>query len=186
MAGKKISKNIADIMVPTLPLSLIATSWTIYNVIVAIFIILDIALVAGFVYAFKKALRFRPDYEPRKGVGAAVAHRQTMHDIVMKERWHATMAKFALATPEAARVAIIEADALVDAALKNMQIEGEHLADRLSNLESDEITSMPRIWRAHRMRNDLVHTPGFVVTPQNAEHTMRDYEAFLKEIEVID
>jgi hypothetical protein len=185
MAVTRISKNIANIMLPSLPPSFITASWTIYDVIVTIFIILDIALVLGFIYVFKKALQFRPDYEPKKGVGAT-AHRQTMHDIVMKERWHATMAKFALGTPEAAHVAIVEADALVDAALKNMQIEGEHLADRLSNLESDEITSMPRIWRAHRMRNDLVHTPGFVVTPQNAEHTMRDYEAFLKEIGVID
>jgi hypothetical protein len=159
--------------------------WDIYIVVATIFIVVDIVLVIGFIYAFSKAWRFHPDYETKEDVGPTAAHRQTVHDVVMRERWHATMAKFALATPEAARVAIIEADALVDAALKGMQIEGEHLADRLSNLESDEIKSMPRIWRAHRMRNDLVHTPGFMITSQDAERTMRDYEAFLKEIEVI-
>jgi hypothetical protein len=183
MVGKKKSKNIADMILPP---SFITFAWEIYDSLAVIFIILDILLVVGFVYAYKKAWHYHPTYESKKDAGAAKGHRQTMHDIVMKERWHATMVKFALGTPEAARVAIIEADALVDAALKNMEIEGEHLADRLSNLESDEIESMPRIWRAHRMRNDLVHTPGFAVTPQNAERTMRDYEAFLKEIKVID
>lgn len=168
------------------PASLTNLMWEIYDSIAVIFIILDIALVAGFIYAYSKAWRYHPDYKSKMGAGVGAVHRQTMHDIVMKERWHATMTKFALGTPEAARVAIIEADTLVDTALKNMQIEGEHLADRLSNLASDDILSMPRIWRAHRMRNDLVHTPGFAVTPQDADRTMHDYEAFLKEIEVID
>ncbi|MDR3581858.1 MAG: hypothetical protein P4L67_01120 [Candidatus Pacebacteria bacterium] len=165
--------------------SFFGTAWLVYDIVAAIFIIVDIVLVVGFVYVFRKASRFHPDYRPKEKTGPAV-HKETMHDIVMRERWHATAAKFALGTPEAARVAIIEADSLVDAALKNMQIEGEHLADRLSNLESDDIESMPRIWRAHRMRNDLVHTPGFMVTPQDAERTMRDYEAFLREIGVIE
>lgn len=166
-----------------IPSSFVTAAWEIYNTIAAIFIIGDVVLVVGFIVAYREAWRFHPTYESKKG--AAAARRETMHDIVMRERWHATMTKFALGTPEAARVAIIEADALVDAALKNMQIEGEHLADRLSNIESDDIASMPRVWRAHRMRNDLVHTPGFAVTPKDAERTMRDYEAFLKEIGVI-
>jgi hypothetical protein len=67
-----------------------------------------------------------------------------------------------------------------------MQIPGEHLADRLSNLDQDDIKSMNRVWRAHRLRNDLVHTPGFAVSPSDAQQAMDDYEAFLKEMEVID
>lgn len=165
--------------------SLIGIAWGFYDVAAVIFILVDIALVIGFVYAFNKAWKFHPKYEIEEGQTVA-ARRETMHDIVMKERWHAIMTKFATGTPEAARLSIIEADALVDTALKGMQIEGEHLADRLSNLETDEIESMPRIWRAHRLRNDLVHTPGFSVTQADAERTMDDYQAFLKEIEVIE
>jgi hypothetical protein len=183
MAAKKKLKNIVNMMPFA---SIMNIAWEIYDIVAVIFIIIDIVLVVGFFYVYRKAWKFHPNYESKNGAGTTKVHRQTMHDIVMRERWHATMTKFALGTPEAARVAIIEADALVDAALKGMQIEGEHLADRLSNLESDEIKSMPRVWRAHRMRNDLVHTPGFAVSPQGAERTMRDYEAFLKEIEVIE
>ncbi len=161
--------------------------WVVYDFIALLFILADVALVGGLVYAWKKAWHYHPTYAPHgEGAHVRAAHRQTMHDIVMKERWHAIMAKFSTGTPEAERVAIIEADALVDSALKGMRMEGEHLADRLANLESDEIKSMPRIWRAHRMRNDLVHTPGYTVTPQEAERTIRDYEAFLREIEVIE
>lgn len=160
-------------------------AWGFYDFVAAIFIIVDVMIAVGFIYALRRSWHFRPSSGGHAGHSEG-HHKETMHDIVMKERWHAIEAKFALGTPEAARISIIEADALVDAALKSMQIEGEHLADRLSNLESDDIKSMPRIWRAHRMRNDLVHTPGFAVSPQDAERTMQDYRTFLKEIEVID
>lgn len=37
----------------------------------------------------------------------------------------------------------------------------------------------------HRMRNDLVHTPGFVLSLEDAKMALEGYEAFLKELEVI-
>lgn len=166
------------------------TLWGLYDFVAAIFIIADVALVAGLAYSVVRAWRFRPGFHAvgaheHKGPSKTI-HKPTMHDIVMRERWQSIINKFHTGTPEASRLAIIEADALVDTALKNMRIEGEHLADRLSNLEDEDIKSMPKIWRAHRVRNDLVHTTGFVIAPQDAERTMQDYEAFLREINVIE
>jgi len=153
-----------------------------------LFIVVDVLLLFGFIYSFIKAWHYHPTYKGGgHGEGKESGKRKpTMRDIVLRERWHAIETKFALGTPESARLAIIEADALVDTALKGMQIPGEHLADRLSNLDQDDIKSMNRVWRAHRLRNDLVHTPGFAVAPPDAQRTMDDYEAFLKEMEVID
>jgi hypothetical protein len=162
--------------------------FTIYYVIKILFIVVDALLLIGFIYALMRAWHYHPNYKNgshavAKGHGKRIP---TMRDIVLRERWHSIETKFALGTPESARLALIEADALVDTALKGMQIPGEHLADRLSNLDQNDIKSMDRVWRAHRLRNDLVHTPGFAVSPPDAKRTMDDYEAFLKEMEVID
>ncbi len=171
------------------PPSFTATLWDAYDFVAAIFIVLDIALIIGLAYSIARSWRFRPGFHASDAGGhhgaSTAPHKPTMHDIVMNERWHTILEKFKSGTPEAARLAIIEADALVDTALKSMRIEGEHLADRLSNLEDEEIRSMPRIWRAHRVRNDLVHTPGFAIAPHDAERSMQDYEAFLREINAI-
>lgn len=162
--------------------------FTIYYGVRLAFIIIDILLAFGFVYALIRAWHYHPNFSGHhEAAGAGHAKKvPTIRDIVLRERWHAIEKKFALGTPESARLAIIEADALVDTALKGMQIPGEHLADRLSNLHQDDIKSMNRVWRAHRLRNDLVHTPGFAVATPDAQRTMDDYEAFLKEMEVID
>lgn len=164
--------------------------WGFYDLVAAIFIVADILLAIGLVYSISRSLQFRlGEHEEGEhghhGPDTLPGH-PTVHDVQMKERWNSIVEKFRAGTPEAARLAIIDADAFVDTALRHMRVEGEHLADRLSNLESEEIASMPRIWRAHRMRNDLVHTPGFAVAPHDAERTMQDYEAFLKDINVIE
>jgi hypothetical protein len=161
--------------------------FTIYYVIKILFIVVDALLLIGFIYAFSRAWHYHPNFKGGHGGGSEHGKRTpTVRDIVLRERWHSIETKFALDTPESARLAIIEADALVDTALKGMQIPGEHLADRLSNLDQDDIKSMDRVWRAHRLRNDLVHTPGFAVSSPDAKRTIDDYEAFLKEMEVID
>ena len=153
------------------------------------FIVLDILLAVGFIYALVRAWHYHPNFGGHGHDGKTGEHAKrvpTMRDIVLRERWRSIEAKFALGTPESTRLAIIEADALVDTALKGMQIPGEHLADRLANIDQSDVKSMNRIWRAHRLRNDLVHTPGFAVSSPDAQRTMDDYEAFLKEMEVID
>lgn len=162
--------------------------FSIYYAIRLIFIVVDILLAFGFIYALVRAWHYHPNYkEVHHGATGERGKRvPTMRDLVLRERWTAIENKFALGTPESARLAIIEADALVDTALKGMAVQGEHLADRLSNLDQGDIKSMNRVWRAHRLRNDLVHTPGFAVPPADAQRTMDDYEAFLKEMEVID
>lgn len=157
--------------------------WGLYVFFKVIFIIIDLAMVVGFVYALVRGWSMRPKFymkEVPEGKRAT-----TLRDVVMKERWQSIITKFSVGTPESMRLAIIDADAFVDTALKGMNIEGEHLADRLSNLETEDIKSMNGLWRAHRMRNDLVHTPGFAISLSDVKLVMGYYEAFLKEIEVL-
>ena len=153
-----------------------------FSTIKGIFITVYVLLAVGFLYALVKAWHFRLNFRGQAQTGKRVP---TLRDALMKEMWQSIVKKFSLGTPESARLAVIEADALVDTALKNMGIQGEHLADRLSNLESEDITTMNRLWRAHRMRNDLVHTPGFALGPSEAKLALEDFEAFLQEIEVL-
>lgn len=142
-------------------------------------ILFTVAIACGFLYALYQAWRFHPRFQLQKQKARKIT---TLRSAVTHERWRLITKRFSLGTPESMRIAVIEADALVDAALKDMDLPGEHLADRLSNLEADEIKSLEGVWRAHRFRNDLVHTPGFALSPGDAKATLDNYEAFLKEI----
>jgi hypothetical protein len=110
----------------------------------------------------------------------------TVRTSQFKEQWEEILKKLAGGSRDSLKVAIVEADKLVDTVLKDAGLEGEHMADRLDKLKPEELVSFNRLWRAHRVRNEVVHSPDFEVTPALAEQTIEDYEAFLKEANIID
>lgn len=147
-----------------------------------ILIIFDAILLLGFVYVFYKALGYRPNFtvhtKPRKRT-------LTLRDAVFKERWEEIVKKVDVGSVESIKLAIIEADKMVDDVLKRLGFEGQHMADRMEQIGEDECASLWKLWRAHRVRNNIVHTPGFVTTPEDAQRTIHDFAAFLKEVEVL-
>ncbi len=152
-------------------------------IIKPIFIVFDIILIYGIIYAIARAWPYRPTLhlfekppEKRRGV---------IKDPRIAAAWARIMEKASADTLESLRLAIIEADALVDSVLKNAGYEGDHLADRLQEILPEEVPSLERLWRAHRLRNDIVHTPGFAVLPQDARFALSSFEKFLKELNAL-
>lgn len=84
------------------------------------------------------------------------------------------------------RLALIEADNLFDDLLKQMRLPGESMADRLRYIDSSQISNIDEIWRAHKLRNVLVHNHEYPITRNEMEFGIRAYEKALKELEFID
>jgi hypothetical protein len=153
----------------------------IFNVLRIIFIILDVILVAGFIILIVKSWKFRPALHLKERAKKIF----TLRTEVFRERWQSVIRRVNLASPESMRLAIIEADGVVDAILKDVGISGEHMADRLMRIAPESLLSLNRLWRAHRLRNELVHTPGFTLSAEEAKKIIEDYESFLKEIGIL-
>ena len=84
--------------------------------------------------------------------------------------------------PQSLTLGIIEADSFIDDVLKKMDLRGEHMADRMEQLTRMDLKSADNLWKAHRVRNDLVHTSGFTLSKGDAERALQYYEDFLKEV----
>lgn len=153
-----------------------------FRVAWAMFLAFDVVLVVALVWVIQKGLAFRPRVHPSHTTSRRTL---TLRDALMQERWRAVLAKAASGSADAFRIAVIDADKLADDALRQLGLEGEHMADRLEKIAPAELRSLERLWRAHRIRNDLVHTPGFELSREAAARTLEDYEAFLKEVQVL-
>lgn len=154
----------------------------VYVIARALVIAADVMLIFGFLYAFKKAIRFRPRFDvgksPRKQI-------QTLRSSYFKERWNKLLKKYAEApTPDSMRLAVIEADAMVDDVLKDLNFPGDHLADRLSYLDAKEIKTLNNLWDAHRLRNDIVHSPSRRLTVREGMSAIEKYKAFFNELKI--
>ena len=156
---------------------------TAYSIVRVVLILVDIVLLFTFLYAAAELFSMRTNFvfDPRK---VKPGHHKKSHS--SKEdsvsAWNAIKDKVKTGTPEAIRLGIIEADGFVDNILKKKGYEGDTFADRLSKVNPSGMDSLDGLWAAHRLRNEIVHTPGFAVSEANAEEAMRHYEAFLKEI----
>ncbi len=154
-----------------------------WQILMNIFAVVDFILLVIVIGVFIAAVKYRPNLRP-ESVGAKKIY--TLRDAVFKERWTNVAKKIAVGTPDAFKVAIIDADKLVDDVLKQLGFEGDHMADRLEKISPQDLQSLERLWRAHRLRNNLVHTPGFQISGSEAKKALTDYELFLREVKVLE
>lgn len=148
---------------------------------------IDLFFFVIFVILWFESRKLKPKFylNPTKAIGVT-KEAMRVRDEKLKAHWEDILAKAESAPPQSLTLAIIEADSFIDDILKTqLNLAGEHMADRLDKLDDGDVKSLDKLWRAHRIRNDLVHTPGYFLNPHEARAVLRDYEKFLKEIEVV-
>lgn len=150
-----------------------------------IIIILDAVFLVGFIWVFRKTLEYRPDLISslrRKKEERAEAAGNELDTERYAKVWKKILEKADSAPPHSFTLAIMAADNLVGEALDDLGLEGEHVADKLQKLNPKELRTLESLWRAHRIRNDLVHTAGFEIKENEAKEILNIFESFLKEI----
>ncbi len=89
-------------------------------------------------------------------------------------------------TPAHWRLAIIEADILLDEALKERGFLDASLADKLKQLTRGDLASLDKAWEAHKVRNQIAHTGSdFILTQREARRIVGLYEEVLRELEYL-
>lgn len=79
------------------------------------------------------------------------------------------------------RLAILEADKLLDLVLKSMAMPGKDLAERL-RFASFKYTNLKKVWWSHGIRNRLVHEPSFYLSHGLAKRTIKKFKKALEEV----
>jgi hypothetical protein len=82
------------------------------------------------------------------------------------------------------KLAVIEADSLLDDTLKKMGYKGETMGDRLKQLSSVILPNLDQVWEAHKIRNNVVHDPDYRLTLDQAKRVLGTYERALRDLEV--
>lgn len=79
------------------------------------------------------------------------------------------------------RLAVLEADKLLDFALKSMAMPGKDLAERL-RFAVFKYTNLKKVWWAHGIRNRLVHESSFFLPYSLAKKAIHKFKKALEEI----
>jgi hypothetical protein len=84
------------------------------------------------------------------------------------------------------KMAVIEADKLLEVALRESGVRGVNLGDRLKNIKSDRLPNIDQLWQAHRLRNQIVHEPTFKLKRDLAEKALDIYKTTFTTLRLLD
>lgn len=82
------------------------------------------------------------------------------------------------------KMALIEADKLLDNVLKAMMIPGDTMGERLK-MAAYKYPKIREVWTAHKLRNQLVHETSFELSERDTKRALSDFERALKLVNVL-
>lgn len=100
----------------------------------------------------------------------------------IEERWNKLLEKIKSNDERDLRLAVIEADSLVDEILKSHGHKGKDMGERLKSFHSGELAYLDDLWEAHKIRNRLAHEADFHLPVGEAQRIIGIYNKVLEEL----
>ena len=100
------------------------------------------------------------------------------------KRWAKIIKRLEAKSESDYKLAVIEADNLLDEVLKKIGHKGETMAERLGKIDSKTFPNLEEVWQAHKARNNIVHSPDYRITEQEAKKLVGIYEQALRNLEM--
>lgn len=84
------------------------------------------------------------------------------------------------------RLAIIEADIILDELLQKLQLPGDTMGEKLKAVEKSDFNTIDSAWEAHKARNMVAHNGSdFLINQREIRHIISLYESVFKEFFLI-
>ncbi|MEK7068826.1 MAG: hypothetical protein AAB947_00420 [Patescibacteria group bacterium] len=101
-------------------------------------------------------------------------------------RWNRVTEQSGSSNPESWRLAILEADIMLNELLDFQGYKGETIADKMKQVDRMKFNSIESAWDAHKVRNRVAHEGGLTLTPREVRTTIMLYERVFKEFRYIE
>ncbi|MBI2049265.1 MAG: hypothetical protein HYT29_02430, partial [Parcubacteria group bacterium] len=143
--------------------------------------VLIAVLFLGILYILHKLSLLR--YEERKKYWQAEmatleTFDHTEHDI----KWQKVANLLGMLGESDWRLAIMEADNILDTLLKKMGYDGDTVGEKLKKVEPSDFLTLPQAWEAHRVRNRIAHEGvNFRLSHREAQRIIELYKKVFEE-----
>ena len=165
-------------------------SWILnfFNIIWSIYVILAFGLAIAMLalYAFASTKRWEYYAQGDKELREAEALYDELYRGIKKNtRLNDVLSHIESENPNDWKLAIIEADIILDDTLKEQGFIGSSLGERLRNISATQLNSLNDAWEAHKIRNRIAHDGAdFVLTNRLAVETINRYRRVFSELGV--
>ena len=101
------------------------------------------------------------------------------------KRWRQIMARLETGNEAEWKLAIIEADTILDETLHKMNMEGTNVDERLKKLTSIAIPNIEELQNAHQVRSNIVYDPDYRLSIMDARRALAAYEKAFQSLDLL-
>ncbi len=102
------------------------------------------------------------------------------------EEWQKIIKNVNSENPSDWKLAVLDADNILDALTKKMGLPGESLGERLMAVNISDFTTLDSAWEAHKVRNRIAHDgASYLLSKREARRMIELYEKVFKEFKMI-
>lgn len=155
--------------------------WTLW---IAIVVILSLLLSASIVYC---ALRIMQVRRHEREMWRAAAHTVKAKDIPKTQlRWNRVLEEVNSESEQSWRLAILEADIMLNELLDVLGYRGETMAEKMKVVDRTRFHTIDLAWEAHSIRNQIAHQGSAKkLDSREARRTIMLYEKVFKEFQFV-
>lgn len=103
-----------------------------------------------------------------------------------RKSWNKIKARLETGDGNQYKLAIIEADKIVDKIISSMGLKGKNMIQRLETLKPRQIEDAENLKIAHKTRNQIIIDPSFQIDKEKAAEVLEIYEKFLVKFEFME
>lgn len=159
------------------------TWWNIYSILA---LLVSLLFFIGFVYS---KIRYSQLSEIEQDALRKAEERWVLKNTkgdTHNSRWKNIQERIQENNPQSWRIAIIEADILLEETLTNAGYTGQSIGEKLKSVNTNSFTTVQDAWEAHKVRNEIAHAGSdFVLTKKVAQETLVRFERVFREFDVI-
>lgn len=113
-------------------------------------------------------------------------HAESVEEVERNERWEKVVAHINSENPAEWKMAILEADIILDEMILSMGYHGGNLGERLKSIEESDFSTLNEAWEAHKIRNQIAHQGSdYVLNFREARRVIGLYEQVFREFKYI-
>ncbi len=141
----------------------------VFDIILAVML----ASVLLFIHTFRQ--KFNEVDEARKKSIDSMYIRETKQ-VERNKKWESISYMIRTPNPNDWKIAIIEADAMLDDLFIRLGYPGESLGDRMKSVNKAQFPAIDDAWEAHKVRNMIAHQDGYKLDQREALRVYYLYE----------
>jgi hypothetical protein len=156
--------------------------WVVYSILA---FLLSAVFIFGIVYSYIRTSQMS-EIEEEKLLEQEKMWKELHDGHIENERWQSVQIHLASENPNDWKLAIIEADVLLERLLDKAGYAGTTIGEKLKSASARSFATLDDAWQAHRVRNQIAHGGAdFVLTQKLAKETLILYERVFKEFDFV-